>query len=84
MPYNTDDFARSLPPMKFLQRAGEGGDYILQLLQKALGQNAPKDDLLQRRGKMSEPEYRAWLMKQGEMGQQMSDQSKPLQAPSPK
>jgi hypothetical protein len=84
MPYDPNDFARSLPPMRFLERAGEGGDLVLQLLQKVLGQGKPKDDLQGKRNQMSEPEYRAWLMKQGEMGQQMSDQSKPLQAPSPK
>jgi len=86
MPYDdpAKGLAGSLPGMKLVERAGQGGDYLLQLLQQALGQGGQKDDLLQRRGKMSEAEYRAYLSQQSQLGQQMSDQPQPLKAPSPK
>jgi hypothetical protein len=84
MPYEdpTKGLVGSLPGIKLIERAGQGGDALLQLLQQALGRGGPKDDMLKQRGKMSEAEYRAYLAQQGQLGQQMSDQS--LKAPSPK
>ena len=78
MPYSPDEFAKSLPPMRLLERASEGGNSLLDFLQRLQGRpgnlrRPPVDDLQQRRGQMSEPEYRKWLMEQRDTGQQMSE-----------
>lgn len=76
MPYNdpAKGVAESLPGMRLIQRAGEGGDVILQLLQRYLGQGKTPDALQKQRGNMSEAEYRQWLAQQGQLGQQMVGQ----------
>ncbi len=76
--YNPDDFARSLPPMRLLERAGEGGNSLLEFLQKLRGSKgaiAPADELQRNRGQMSEPEYRKYLLDQLRKGQEMSDKA---------
>jgi hypothetical protein len=77
--YVGEDLVRSLPPMQLLQRASEGGDIVLQLLNKVLGQGKPVDNLQGKRNQMSEPEYRNWLLQQRQLGQQMSEQQQPME-----
>jgi hypothetical protein len=81
--YVGEDLARSLPGMRLIERAGEGGNSLLDFLRKLYGQSGnlpaprPGDDLQRQRGQMSEPEYRQYLADQLRQGQQ-TQQSLPV------
>jgi hypothetical protein len=82
MPYNPDEFAKSLPPMRLLERAGEGGNSLLDFLQRLQGRpgnlrRPPTDDLQRQRGQMSDLEYRKYLADQLRQGQE-AQQSLPV------
>ena len=79
--------ARSLPAMRLIERAGEGGNSLLDFLQRLQGRpgnlrRPPTDDLQRQRGQMSEPEYRRYLTDQLRQGQEL--QRQPLEVKPPK
>ncbi len=86
MPYDpTEPIVRSLPPIRFLERASEGGNTLLEFLQRLRGgRELPlqQDDLQRQRGKLSEPEYRQYLVDQLRQGQEL--QRQPLEVKPPK
>jgi hypothetical protein len=85
--YVGEDLARSIPAMRLLERAGQGGNSLLEFLQKLQGQGRTRelpsqggnDALMRQRGQMSELEYRKYLDDQLRQGQQMQ-QSLPVPA----
>jgi hypothetical protein len=72
-------FVNSLPPMRLVTRAAEGGDLVMRLLQRMIGQGGkpgnvgrptPYDTL-------PEPERREYFNQQGVLGQQMRNANAP-------
>jgi len=86
MPYEDParGVAESLPGMALVKRAGQGGDIVLQLLQRMLGQGGtPGKQVADPFAQMSEDQRRAYFAQQGQLGQQMAGRE-PIQAPASK